>query len=279
MTNKTTNFRVVGDIVKEYPKMLKVIIYHENYRIPLNSGQSKKRNKSKTDTDSVHRSIRRSKSVIKDIMLSNRFDVWATLTFNCRSCYPKCDNKPCTCDRSTCKRFDMFHCRRVLTTWLANTRSNTSPNLKYLAVPEYHINGAIHFHALLSGFNGRLKDSGKKTKNNQTIYNAPGFYSGFTNFVLIGERFDTVDFDTDYQKLTNYITKYITKDMPLIHGKRRYIVSNGLDRPITTVNGISKYKLQNIIKNHPPKTINHLYEIQEHQKTGILATLPQNQLF
>lgn len=273
MSNKTINYRVVGDVVKEYSKNYKIIIYHENYRIPLNSGVPRKRNKAKSSNDeNIHRSVRRSKTAIKDIFLSNRFEIWATFTFNCRACLPKCNNNPCTCDKSSCKRYDMDHCRRVFATWLANTRLNSSPDLKYLAVPEYHKNGAIHFHALLSGFNGRLQDSGKRTKNNQIIYNATGYHSGFTNFVKIGERFDTQDFDSDYQRVANYLTKYITKDMPLFFGRRRYLVSRGLARPKTTVNGISYLGLQKIIKNHKPEFINNHYEIQIHKKPVVEKT-------
>ena len=254
----------IGDIVKEYPNMFKIIIYHDGYYLPSSDRKEiKKVNKETRRQDSIHRSLRRTKTTIKDIMLCNRFDYWCTFTYNCRACYPKCNNNPCTCNPSTCKRFDINYTRRTLQNWYRNQKKH-SPNLKYLAVPEFHKNGAIHFHCMISGFNGRLKDSGKKTKNGQTVYNAVGYYSGFTEFVRIGERFDDVDFSSEYQRVISYISKYITKDMPLIHGRRRFLTSTNLNKPVTTVNGINKFKLQSLIRNKKPEFINEYLEVQKH---------------
>lgn len=261
--------------------MLKIIIYHDNYRLPGPGGSTvRKLQKTSKREDSLHRSLRRTKTSIQDIMLSNRFDLWCTFTYNCRNCLPKCDNRPCTCSPANCKRYDLTYTNRVLRQWFANQRRNGSPDLTYLAVPEYHKNGAIHFHCLMSGFNGRLKDSKLKTKHGQTIYNASGYYSGWTEFVRIGERFDSQSFAEDYAKVSNYLTKYITKDMPIIHGKRRYLVSDNLKRPITTVNGIASLQLKNIVYRKKPKYINGYLEVQEHKKTGA-AAIPflQSKLF
>lgn len=271
--------RVINDIVKEYPNMLKVIIYHNGYILPRNKGGVPKEIKQRTkQQESIHRSLRRSKTTIKDIMLSNRFDLWCTFTYNCRNCRPKCTNNPCTCSPSTCERYSINYTRRVLQNWFRNQRTH-SPDLKYLAVPEYHKNGAIHFHCMLAGFNGRLRDSGKKTKHGQTIYNAPGYYSGFTEFVKIGERFDTENYQEDYNRVINYITKYITKDMPLVHGRQRFLVSEGLIRPKTTVNGVTRFNLHKVVKNHTPEFINDRLEVQKHNYGGTLAYGRQGRLF
>ena len=126
----------IGDIVKEYPNMFKIIIYHDGYYLPSSDRKEiKKVNKETRRQDSIHRSLRRTKTTIKDIMLCNRFDYWCTFTYNCRSCYPKCDNNPCTCNPSTCKRFDINYTRRTLQNWYRNQKKH-SPNLKSLAVPD-----------------------------------------------------------------------------------------------------------------------------------------------
>lgn len=96
---------------------------------------------------------------------------------------------------------------------------------------------------MISGFNGRLKETKKKTSNGQTVYNAAGYYSGWTEFVKIDELFGQDDFDEQYKRVSSYLTKYVTKDMPVIYGKRRFLVSEGLTRPTTTVNGVYKYAL------------------------------------
>lgn len=278
MSSKNGNEgRVISDIVKEYPSMLKIVIYHNNYRLSTGGG-SKTQKKITKKEDNIHRSLRRSKTTIQDIMLCNRFDLWCTFTYNCRNCLPKCDNNPCICLPSTCKRFDLNYTRRVLQNWFRNQRKH-SPDLKYLAVPEYHKNGAVHFHCMISGFNGRLKDSGKRTKYDQTIYNAPGYYSGWTEFVRIGERFDSRSYDDDYNRVISYITKYITKDMPLVYGKRRFLVSEDLRRPTTTVNGISAFGLQSVVRGHKPSYIDGVLEVQHHSYDGIMdSPRPQQRL-
>ncbi len=282
MANKHGSGMVVSDIVKEYPDMIKIIIYHENYLLPKGDRPAvKKLKKQSKREDSIHRSLRRTKTAIKDIMLSNKFDLWCTFTYNCRNCIPKCDNSPCTCSPATCKRFDAHYTNRTLRNWFRNQKRLNSPNLRYLAVPEYHKNGAIHFHCLMSGFNGRLKDSGKKTKHNQTVYNASGYYSGWTEFVKIGERFDSQNFEEDYARVSSYITKYITKDMPTINGRHRYLVSEGMTRPVSTVNGLARFGLYSVIRGHKPQYINSYLEVQEHEKKGRLTPIgdPMNALF
>lgn len=261
--------RVISDIVKEYPDMLKIVIYHNDYVLPrvdrVLQQQRKDYTKKQKDEMNLHRSLRRTKTTIQDIMLSNRFDYWCTFTYNCRNCLPKCTNDPCTCSPSTCKRYDMHYTNVTLRNWFRNQRKH-SPDLRYLAVPEFHKNGAIHFHCMISGFNGRLKDSGKKTKYRQTVYNASGYYSGWTEFVRIGERFDSENFEEDYKRVSSYLTKYVTKDMPLIYGKRRFLVSEGLQRPVTHVNGVFKYALRGMIQNYKPEYINSFLEVQKHHK-------------
>lgn len=272
--NENSEGRTISNIVKEYPDMIKIVIYHNSYFLPKNTGTNSTLKKIQEQTkkeDNLQRSLRRTKTTIQDIMASNQFDLWCTFTYNCRNCKPKCTNNPCTCSSDNCKRFDVNYTRRTLQNWFKNQKKH-SPNLKYLAVPEFHKNGAVHFHCMISNFNGKLKDSGRRTKNQQTIYNATGYYSGFTEFVKIGERFDTKTFNDDYNRVISYLTKYITKDMPMIYGKKRFLVSQNLNRPTTTVNGVSKFKLNKLIYKHKPVFINEYLEVQKHKKTGVLSS-------
>ena len=95
----------------------------------------------------------------------------------------------------------------------------------------------------------------------------------------IGERFDDVDFNSEYQRVISYISKYITKDMPLIHGRRRFLTSTNLNKPVTTVNGIRKFKLQSLIRNKKPEFINDRLEIQKHEFYGKLTASTNFELF
>lgn len=263
----------VSNIVKEYPTMLKVIIYHESYDLPNqeNRKQVKKENRINKQIENIHRSVRRSRMSVKDIMLSNRFDLWCTFTYNCRDCHPKCLNSPCTCNPSTCTRYNLRKVTYKLTTWFRNQRKH-SPNLKYLAVFEKHKNGAYHAHVLLQNFNGTLKETNKKTKHGQKIYNARGYYQGWTEFVKIGERADTIDFDTDYARIISYISKYINKDMDLVQGRKRYLCSQGLDRPTSFVNGVDVFRLNNMIRNNKPDYIDDILEVQTFKTQGRILT-------
>lgn len=272
--------KFVNDIIKEYPDHLKIIIYHEGYFLKTNQGKNYRNNslspdeREKLDNENRLRSIRRSRMVVKDYLLANRFDFWCTFTLNCRKCVPKCDNKPCICEKTACERYNPEIATRRMKTWLRNQKSTHSPNLKYLVVPEFHSDGAIHFHAVLANFNGRLRDSGRKTKYKQTIYNASGYYSGFTQFVKIGERSDSSE--NDYKRIASYISKYITKTDSLVMGNRRYLVSHNLVKPTSTVNGISAYRMREVVKNYKPTFINGQIELQEHLKSGVV-TKPQRQ--
>ena len=123
--------------------------------------------------------------------------------------------------------------------WLSNIRSRKAPDLKYVIVPERHKDGAYHFHGLLAN-TGKMEfvDSGKKAKG-MAIYNLDDWMLGFTTATQIQNTL----------KASNYITKYITKD--LIHhtkGRRRYWNSKNLD-----VGLVHKEMIDNI------KVINDLY--------------------
>ena len=197
--------------------MIRIYIYKTPYELPDHAKPRKKvkRDKNNIDDLSIHRSIRRTKSTIADLVLCNDFQYFCTFTFD-----PKKHD-----------RYDMNHCRFVMSMWLHRQRTH-SPNLKYLIVPEFHKDGALHFHALMANFNGRLKDSGKM-QNGRKVYNMTGYRAGFTTAVPI---------DHNKVAVSNYIKKYITKDMPLIHGRKRYWISQNLTRPIKTVNAFSSLK-------------------------------------
>jgi len=57
-----------------------------------------------------------------------------------------------------------------------------------------------------------------------------GWRSGFSNATIIEND------DDSRAKVANYVGKYITKEMPLFSGKKRYWVSQGLQRPIRSNN-------------------------------------------
>ena len=93
--------------------------------------------------------------------------------------------------------------------------------LAYVIVPEYHKDGAIHFHGLINSSAVKLKDSGKKYgKRNspcrgQRIHNVTDWKFGFTTAVKLSG---------DYMNVCKYITKYVLKqaDGGMVGGRYYY---------------------------------------------------------
>lgn len=249
--------------------MLKIIIYNDSTYNHRSDVYVQRRSRAIKKEVSLQRSVRRTRSTIKDVILSNEFDLWCTFTF----------------DQAIVDRYDIARCKQKMSTWLFNQRKH-SPDMKYLIVPEFHkkckecvdtkqkqcphndAQTALHYHALISGYNGKLTLTRLKTSRKQPILKFSGYRSGRSQAVKITQT------EEDYKKVANYLQKYITKDMPLLDNKRRYWRSNNLNMPITTINGILKYNLQNIIKNNNPSFINEYYEIQHHPISTKLTTDP-----
>lgn len=136
-----------------------------------------------------------------------------------------------TFDASVINRYSYSDIIRKLNVWLDNrVRRN---GLKYLLVPEYHKDGAIHFHGVMKDSSLKLVNSGKRHKN-KTIYNITDFPYGFTTAKRLGGK------DHDIQAVAGYVTKYMTKtlidyengkDVSLKIGGRYYLSGGELQRP------------------------------------------------
>lgn len=197
---------LVFNTVKEYPTMLKIIIYRQPLRVSHAS-----RHKRRKDPESSEASIKRTRTTLEDLCICNNFDLFCTFTFD-----PK---------RYQSKK--VLYCRKYMTTWLHNVKFRGSEGLEYLVVPELHKSGAVHFHALLRGYNGKLKDS-RHCQHGRKVYNLPNWHFGFSTAVKIDNQ----------EAVSRYIRKYITKDMLLLPGKKRYFCSQGLARPIKRQNSL-----------------------------------------
>lgn len=191
--------------VKEFPDMIKIVIYREPRQLGTGSTRRRKRRNAKI----TERSIRRTQSTISDICLANNFDLFCTFTFD-----PKRYNSS-----------SIAFCKMYMNTWCHNAKARHSRNLQYLIIPERHKSGAFHFHALIKYYDGKLKDSGHK-QGGRTVYNIPHWHFGFSTAVKIDNQ----------EAVSRYIRKYITKDMVLLPGSKRYFCSQGLVRPIKSYN-------------------------------------------
>lgn len=203
--------KFIFNTTKEFPNMIKINIYREPYYLPDPSNRmpAVKRKTVDEDWQTATRSLARTKTLIHDIALCNDFEYFCTFTF----------------DPEKYDRYNFTECRVVMDRWLWNAKTNHSPDLKYLAVPEFHRDGAIHFHALISGYKQKLKAT-KVQQNGRLVYNIGGYRAGFSTAVKIDNQ----------EAVAKYITKYITKDMPTYYNKRRFFASRNLIRPIKTTN-------------------------------------------
>lgn len=158
------------------------------------------------DGESQRVSYRRTKRILYDILKSNRWEWFFTLTFN----PDKVDS------------FDYIETTRKLSKWLNNMR-RSCPNMKYVVVPELHKSGRWHFHGLFSNVDNMVfVDSGKRDNKGRIIYNVGKYRLGFSTATQID----------DVAKSITYVTKYVTKELcEVTYGKKRYWRSRNVDMP------------------------------------------------
>lgn len=156
----------------------------------------------------VDASLSRTRRVMREILMSNKWVYFVTLTFNQEE-QDRLD------DKAVMRQFKRF---RDL------VRKKYS-NMYYMAVPERHKKGGIHFHLLIGGVTAeelKLVDSGHKDKKGRVIYNCNVWKYGFS----------TVTEVEDTEKASSYILKYIGKELGISEVcKKRYWASRNCVRP------------------------------------------------
>ena len=194
------------------------------YAISRNrSTEKKERNYRELDSDNLDsnicESISRTKRKIKEYARNNDFDYFVTLTFD-----PK--------------KFNSFSIDTVLkcTRLFLQKLRRSTPDLKYLLVPEYHADKQkIHLHGYIKGYLKLLKAENPDkngeilTYKGKTIYNLPQWNYGYSTALKIGKT------ATDTLKCSSYITKYVTKDLLVAFNQKRYWSSKNLELGQTLV--------------------------------------------
>lgn len=222
----------IRSVLKVYPKFVRLHMFDEPFNIRRYDmeekspyGTEKKKSRKYDSEDYDNQSVYRAKIKLIDLCLSNDFDLFVTMTF-------KKD------------RYDVNAKRKQIQIWLNNQRNQYGP-FGYVLVPEFHKDGAIHFHGLFMGYKGVLVNSGKKTERGQDIYNISSYQGGFTTAVEID----------DIPKVAGYISKYISKEMLTFKNNQRYFRSNGLvlpfkySNPLLSDEDLSRFTIINDGKN------------------------------
>lgn len=149
-------------------------------------------------------SLRRARANIRDICACSAFTDFITLTLS-----PKFID-----------RYDYNAIMKKVNRWLGNAVARKG--LAYILIPEFHKDGAIHFHGLIRSASPLgLVDSNHRTRAGQIIYNISSWKYGWSvSIPLSGE----------YSRIVNYIQKYITKDSRKVGG-RWYLSGGDIRRP------------------------------------------------
>lgn len=163
----------------------------------------------KKKLDNLSRSFRRTRSALYMYARQCVWEYFITLTYS----PDKIEN-----------RYDFSLCMKKVHYWIDNCRRRKANELLFLLVPEQHKDGAWHIHGLLCNTTGlTFTDSGKRY-DGKIVYNLDDWKLGFSTATKV----------TDTYKVSNYITKYITKDLCAITpGKQRYFVSKSILKPKT----------------------------------------------
>lgn len=192
------------------------------------------------------RAMRRARSRVRDLALTNDFEFFVTLTL----------------DKDKVNRYDIREVTRKMSQWCDNQVRRKG--LKYILVPELHKDGAIHFHGF---FNGALEavDSGTMTRNGSRpkkprsarqraqmeqegytpVYNLPAWTLGFTTAIrLYGERTAAV----------GYVCKYISKAAQTTGriGGRWYYSGGDLEMPSVQFLNLDAEQIEELYSRQMP---------------------------
>ena len=183
-------------------------------------------------------------SDIDEIILAHERSVRNSLNRTIHSIYKysrQCDWEyfiTLTFNEECVDRYDFSECMKKANKWFNNQRNRFATDLKYLFVPEQHKDGAWHIHGVICDTGSmKIEDSGRvaigkksyvrNESNNHypTIYNLGGWKFGFSTATAVR--------DTD--KVSTYITKYITKEIcETSKGRKRYYRSQNIPEPTET---------------------------------------------
>lgn len=210
-----SNYKRLYNVEKVYPNFSVLKIYKTPQYVVL-CDKTKRGTKMDNQTyreDLLQQSLNRTKTTIRDIVLCNRFEHFCTFTF--------ADH-----------RDQVDVCKARMHMWLKN-QQKLHGKFEYLIVPEFHKDGkSLHFHALFKGYTGKMKPAIAPKKqtlvyshSGKIVLDLVGWRNGFSNATIIDQD------DESLEKVANYVTKYITKEMPKFFGKKRYWVSQNLVRP------------------------------------------------
>ena len=160
----------------------------------------------KSAGDDMLRSMRRARAQLRRLALANDFEYFVTLTL----------------DGARIDRYDPVEVTRKLNQWCSNMVKRHG--LRYILVPEFHQDGALHFHGFMAGTGLNAVDSDVEW-DGRPVYNLPQWGYGFSTAQrLYGE----------YTAAVGYCSKYIGKQQGQRPLGRWYYSGGALRKPEKT---------------------------------------------
>ena len=181
--------------------------------------EKKEREEWKENDKKIDENLSRAKTNITELALCNIFDYFCTFTFS--------DDK---IDRN-----NLALCYKSLRKFFNNFQQRQAPDFKYLIIPEFHKDGSIHFHGLVSGIPESefiIPPTIKKRLKDGTLADVPNTPK-YKDWKRYSDRFGYFNCSRvkSSEKIAFYITKYITKDMSDIpKGVHLFAYSRGLKK-------------------------------------------------
>lgn len=229
--NKDLKFKEISSYAKIYPDFVKIVKY--NRPIVFTNFQDKSffltNEENDEEKDYLEKSINRTKTKISDYILCNNFTHFITFTFDPKNSKVKTEEN----------RKDLLKMSKLLITWINSEQINHfrlhGHRFKYLIVPERHKNNAWHFHAVFEDYKNEIEDFYSSKNKYLTVdeirskNKKPKNQRGFLPRYTLGRS--EIAPIKDKTKMSNYIKKYITKDLINEKYKKRYWCSKNLKTP------------------------------------------------
>lgn len=226
-------FKEISSYAKIYPDFVKIVKYNRPIVFTnfLDRGSSAFLTNEENDeeNDYLQKSINRTKTKISDYILCNNFTHFITFTFDPKNSKVKSEEN----------RKDLRKMSKLLMTWINSEQINHfrlhGHRFKYLIVPERHKNNAWHFHAIFEDYKNDIQDFYSSKNKYLTVdeirskNKKPKNQRGFLPRYTLGRS--EIAPIKDKTKMSNYIKKYITKDLINEKYKKRYWCSKNLKTP------------------------------------------------
>lgn len=226
-------FKEISSYAKIYPDFVKIVKY--NRPIVFTNFQHKgtsfflTNEENDEENDYLQKSINRTKTKISDYILCNNFTHFITFTFDPKNSKVKSEEN----------RKDLLKMSKLLMTWINSEQINHfrrhGHRFRYLIVPERHKNNAWHFHAVFEDYKNEIEDFYSSKNKYLTVdeirskNKKPKNQRGFLPRYSLGRS--EIAPIKDKTKMSNYIKKYITKELINEKYKKRYWASRNLKTP------------------------------------------------